>query len=99
MENTYFSGFSAGLRRPNHLCSSRWLNSGFDGLVPYLPDLNLLDFSISCVLQPKSQAMPHANLATLCPSIVTEYDLLAVVYIYNTCLSFHHRHKAVAKKN
>jgi hypothetical protein len=42
-------------------------------------------------LQPKGQAMPYANLATLCLSIATEWDRQAVVNIRKTCRSFCHR--------
>jgi hypothetical protein len=42
--------------------------------LPYLLDLNLLDFSICIVLQAKGQAMPHANPAAQHPSIATEWD-------------------------
>ncbi len=57
-------------------------------LPPFLPDFNLLDFSISSILQAKAQATPHSNLAALSPSINTEWDWLAGVYIRKTCRSF-----------
>jgi hypothetical protein len=66
---------------------------------PYSQDFNLLDFSISCVLQAKVQAMPHSNLAALFPSNAAECDWLATVYICITCRSFHCHHEAATKKN
>jgi hypothetical protein len=65
-ENMHFGGFSAGLRRPNHLAKDGGILV-FGGLPPYSPDLNLLEFSIPGVLQPKGQVMPHANLVALRP--------------------------------
>jgi hypothetical protein len=40
--------------------------------LPYSPDLNSPDFSISCALQAKVQVMPHSNLAALRPSVAAE---------------------------
>jgi hypothetical protein len=65
----------------------------------YLPVLNQLDFSISCVLQAKVQDMPHSNLGALRLSIAVEWDKLVAVYIRKTCCSFHRRQEATAKKN
>jgi hypothetical protein len=39
---------------------------------PYSPDLNVEEFSICSVLQPKGQSTPQANLAMLRPSIDVE---------------------------
>jgi hypothetical protein len=47
--------------------------------LPYLPDLNLLDFSTSSILQAKGQATPHANFAALRPSVTAEWDRLPAV--------------------
>jgi hypothetical protein len=46
--------------------------------LPFLPDLNPLDFAIWAILPAKVQAMPHANLDALRPSIVVEWDCLVV---------------------
>jgi hypothetical protein len=46
---------------------------------PYLPDLNLLKFSICIVLLMKGLAMPHATWATLHP-FTMEWDQLAADY-------------------
>jgi hypothetical protein len=71
MENMPFSGFSAGLCHPNQLAAVAefWFSADWP---PYLPDLNLLDFSTGSVLQPKGQATPQANLAALRPSVAAE---------------------------
>jgi hypothetical protein len=71
MENMPFGGFSTGLRRPNQLAALAefWFSADWP---PYLPDLNLLDFSTGSVLQPKGQATPHTNLAALRPSVAAE---------------------------
>jgi hypothetical protein len=71
MKNTPFSRFSASLCRPNQLAAVAefWFSADWP---PYLLGLNLLDFSTGSVLQPKGQAMPHANLAALRPSIAAE---------------------------
>jgi hypothetical protein len=63
---------------------------------PSSPDLNSLDFSISCILQVKVQATD--SLVTLGPSIAVECDWLAAVYIHQNCRSFR-RQQAAAKKN
>jgi hypothetical protein len=78
MENTPFGGFSAGLCRPNQLeaVAELWFSAD---LPPYSLDLNLVDFSICSVLQPKGQTTPHANLVALRLSIATEWDRLAAV--------------------
>jgi hypothetical protein len=49
--------------------------------LPNAPNLNSLDFLTGSVLQPKSQATPHADLAALRPSIAAEWDRLAAVQI------------------
>jgi hypothetical protein len=64
----------------------------------YLPDLNLLDFSILCVLQAKVKAKPNSNLAALHPSIAAEWDRLAEVSFRKTCHSFHRCQEAAARK-
>jgi hypothetical protein len=66
---------------------------------PYSPDLNLLDFSILPILQVKVQATPHSNLAALFPTIATECNWLAAVYICKTFCSFRRCHEAAATKN
>jgi hypothetical protein len=66
---------------------------------PCSPDLNSLDFSTGSFLQAKGQAMPHTNLAVLCPSVAVDWDRLAAVKISRTCRSFRRRSLAVAKKN
>jgi hypothetical protein len=66
---------------------------------PESPNLISLDFSTGSVLRPKGQAMPHANFATLCPSVAAEWDWLAAVQIRKTYRSFRRRRYAVAKKN
>jgi hypothetical protein len=71
MENTPFSGFSAGLRRQNQLAAVAELRFSADW-PPYSPNLNSLDFSTGSVLQPKGQATPHANLAALRPFVAAE---------------------------
>jgi hypothetical protein len=96
-ENTSFCGFSAGLCRPNHLA----VIGGILVLVdwpPYSPDLNSVDFSIWSVLQPKGQAMLHANLSALRSSIAAEWDRLVVVQIRRTCRSFCWRSKPSLRK-
>jgi hypothetical protein len=85
--NTPFGGFSTGLRGPNQLAAMAEFWFSVDWL-PYLPDLNSMDFSTSSVLQPKGQATPHANLAALRLSVAVEWDRLAVVRINKTCRSF-----------
>jgi hypothetical protein len=54
MENTPFGGFSAGLRRSNQLAAVAefWFSADWP---PYLPNLNLLDFSTGSVLRPKDR--------------------------------------------
>jgi hypothetical protein len=71
MENTPFGGFSVGLRRPNQLAAVVEFRFLADWLL-CSPNLNLLDFSTGSVGQPKGQAMPHANLAALRPSVAAE---------------------------
>jgi hypothetical protein len=68
MANKPFGGFSVGLRRPKQLAAVAefWFLTDWP---PYLPHLNLLDFSTGSVLHPKAQATPHANLAALRPSV------------------------------
>jgi hypothetical protein len=66
---------------------------------PYSPDLNLLDFSISCVLQVKVQTTAHSNLDALRKSITAEWDQLAAAYICKTCHSFRRCQEAAARKN
>ncbi len=66
---------------------------------PYSPDLNPLDFAIWHVLQTKGQAMPHANLDALRPSIIVELDRLAAEYIRKACRSFRRRQEATVAKN
>jgi hypothetical protein len=71
MENMPFGGFTTGLHCPNQLAAVAefWFLGDWP---PDLPNLNLLDFSTGSVLQPKGQAMPHANLAALRPSVAAE---------------------------
>jgi hypothetical protein len=71
MENMPFNGFSAGLCCPNQLAAMAefWFLADWP---PYLPNLNLLDFSTGSVLQPKGQAMPLANLVALHLSVAAE---------------------------
>jgi hypothetical protein len=71
MKNMPFGGFSAGLRRPIQLVAvvEFWFSADWP---PYLPEWYSLDFSTGSVLQPKGQATPHANLATLRPSVAAE---------------------------
>jgi hypothetical protein len=87
MESTPFGGFSASLRRTNQLATVAefWFSADW---LPFSPDLNSLDFSTGSVLQPKSQARPHADLPALCPSVAAEWDQLAAVQIRKTCRSF-----------
>jgi hypothetical protein len=66
---------------------------------PDSPDLNSLNFSISCFLQAKVLATPYSNLIAIRPSITTEWYRLAAVYILKTCISFRCRQEAAAKKN
>jgi hypothetical protein len=61
--------------------------------------LNPLDFAIWHVLQTKGQAMPHANLDALRPSIIVELDRLAAEYIRKACRSFRRRQEATVAKN
>jgi hypothetical protein len=70
-ENTPFGGFSAGLCRLNQLAAVAEFRFLADCPL-YSPNLNPLDFSTGSVLQPKGQAMPHANLAALRPSVAAE---------------------------
>jgi hypothetical protein len=78
--------------------SSSWQNSGLQGIgrtfagLEFDELLNLLHFAGD------QKATPHDNLAALRLSLATERDRLAVEYIHKTCLSFHRRRKAVAKK-
>jgi hypothetical protein len=58
---------------------------------PYLPELNLLDFSTWHALLWKGQVMSQA--------IAAEWDWLAAEYICKTCRSFHHRLEAIMAKN
>jgi hypothetical protein len=71
IENTPFSGFSAGLCRQNQLAAVAELWFLVDW-PPYSPNLNSLDFLTGSVLRPKGQAMPHANLAVLRPLVAAE---------------------------
>jgi hypothetical protein len=71
MENTPFGDFSVGLCRQNRLAAVAELWFSVDR-PPYLPNLNLLDFSTGSILQPKDQATPHANLAALHPSALAK---------------------------
>jgi hypothetical protein len=52
------------LRHPNQLAAMAefWFLADWP---PYSQNLNSLNFSTGSVLQPKGQAMPHANLAAL----------------------------------
>ncbi len=52
--------------RPTLLEAEYWIPADW---LPYLLDLNPLDFAIQHVLQSKVQAMPHANLGSLSLSI------------------------------
>jgi hypothetical protein len=90
-KNMPFGGLSTGLRRSNQLAAVAefWFSADW---LSYSPDLNSLDFSTGSVLQPKGQAMPHANFAALRPSVAAECDRLAVVQIRKTCRSFR-RHR------
>jgi hypothetical protein len=71
MESTSFGGFSAGLRRSNHLAAvvEFWFSADWP---PYSPNLNLLELSFARVLQPKGQATPHANLVAPRPFAAAE---------------------------
>jgi hypothetical protein len=90
MENSSFSGFSTGYdaETTQQLLAEFWILADCP---PFLPDLNLLDFSICSLLQAKVQAKPYTNLATLSfhcrgkgrASGGTEY-------IHKTCCSFRH---------
>jgi hypothetical protein len=71
MENTPFDGFSSSLRRPNQLPAVADFWNSADWL-PYLPNLNSLDFSTGSVLQPKGQATSNPNLVALHLSVATE---------------------------
>jgi hypothetical protein len=44
--------------------------------LPFMPDLNPLNFTIWHTLQAKAQATPHANLDTLHLSLAMEQDWL-----------------------
>jgi hypothetical protein len=90
MEKMPFGGFSVGLHRPHQLAAMAefWFLADW---LSYSPDMNLLNFSTGSILQPKGQAMPHANLMMLCLSIAAEGDRLAAVYIRKTCCSFRPR--------
>ncbi len=70
-ENTPFGGFSAGLPRPNQFAAVAEFRFLADWPL-YSPNLYLLDFSTGSVGRTKGQAMPHANLATLRPSVAAE---------------------------
>ncbi len=59
-----------------------------------------ISINIKCFVG-ESQAMPHANLAALCPSITAEWNWLAAEYVYctyKTCPSFRCRRLVIAKK-
>ncbi len=49
--------------------------------MPYLQDLNTLEFSIWHILYAIDQAMPRINLAALVQYIVMEWDWLAAEYL------------------
>jgi hypothetical protein len=70
-KNTSFCGFGASLRRLNQLAAVGGILFSADWL-PYLPNLNSLDFDAGCVLQAKVQATPHSNLSALRQSIAAE---------------------------
>jgi hypothetical protein len=70
-ENTPFGRFSAGLRRPSQLAAVAEFRFLADWAL-YLPNLNSLDFSTGSAGQLKGQAMPHANLPALRPSVAAE---------------------------
>ncbi len=61
--------------------------------MPYLPGLNLADFSICSILQAKVQVVPHTNL-----SITKEQDPLAAVDIRKTCCSLQQVSQPAAAK-
>jgi hypothetical protein len=71
MENMPFGGFNADLRRPNQLAAVAEFRFLADWPL-YSPNLYSLDFSTGSVGRTKGQATPHANLATLCPSVAVE---------------------------
>jgi hypothetical protein len=83
-------------RTPQQLLAEFWTPADSP---PYLPDLNLLDFSIWSVLKAKGEATTHNNLTTKRLSIAVEWDRLAVEYIRKNCCSFRHRQQAATKKN
>ncbi len=66
---------------------------------PYLPDLNLLDFSIWSILQEKVQATPHTSLAALRWSITRQWNRVLLAYVRRTCRSFRRRLEAIMAKN
>ncbi len=72
-ENMSYGRYSAGLHRPSHLAAIGGILV-FSGLTVNSPELNSVDFSICSILQPKGQAMPHANLAALRPFITAEWE-------------------------
>jgi hypothetical protein len=71
IKTTSFCGFSAGLRRPNHLATVGGIlvSSGFAAI---FAELELAGLRHQAVLQAKAQATPHSNLTALCPSIAAE---------------------------
>jgi hypothetical protein len=60
----------------------------FGGLAAIFAGLEFAGHLYLMCFAGKVQAMPHSNLAALCPSITAEWDWLAAVYICKTCPSF-----------
>jgi hypothetical protein len=67
--------------------------------LPFMPDLNPLDFTIWHTLQAKTQATPHANLDSLHLSLAVEQDWLAAENIRKPAAHPAVTSKPLLKKN
>jgi hypothetical protein len=84
MDNTSFSGFSAGPHCQVHPAAvGRILD--FSGLAAIFARLAHTVLCNMACFAGKVQATPHANLDILHLSIAAEWDRLAVGYICRTC--------------
>ncbi len=83
-------------RTTQQLLAEFWTPSGLAAIFAGLEHTRLLYLAHS---QAKVQAMPHANLAFLHPSIVTEFDRFAAEYICKTCWLFLYHLEAILAKN
>ncbi len=96
VENKSFGRFSTGPHRQDtqQLLAEFWTPLDWPTY-----RLSLLDLTVWCVLQAKSQAISHADLDALHLSIVAGWDRLTAEHIRRICLLFGRHRLAIAKKN